>query len=136
MKETCYDSEGNELKIGDKVRATIDLFDYSGSDTPSIEENELLEIDGIRDNNLTFTTIRDYLSFSGDFFVKVDDTKSKQKLIDEDIKHEQKKIKKLYEEIEVRRHNIERLLTEYHTIDEVGIGFVVDERGIPHYKSY
>jgi hypothetical protein len=69
---TAYDHYGVILGIGSKVKAIEDLYDYSGSDEPAINEGEILEIDGIdKSGQLTFTTIRDYLSFDSGFFKRV-----------------------------------------------------------------
>jgi hypothetical protein len=67
----AMDNNGKKLKIGDVVMSGLDLYDFSGSEVPRIDAGELLEIDGIEDDMLTFTTVSDYLDFDSNNFEKI-----------------------------------------------------------------
>lgn len=127
----ALDANGVELKVGDKIRALTNLY-CMALEGIQIEENDLVVIDGIKEDRLTFTTHASYKDFESIYFVKVDEDKTEKELLDEDIKFEQEKIKKLHNEINSRIRIIESKTARIFEIDGVAIEFTVDENGIAH----
>lgn len=63
------DAYGRRLRKGDTVKATMHLYDFSGSNDPRIRRGEKLKIDRILPGGkLTFTTVSDYFDFESQNF--------------------------------------------------------------------
>ena len=127
----ALDANGVELKVGDKVRAVCDII-CLGFEGVQIEENDLMVIEGIKDDYLSFTTFPEHKATYSEDFVKVDENKTEKDLLDEDIKFEQEKIKKLHNEINSRIEIISEKQAHIFEIDDVAIEFTVDKDGIAH----